>query len=108
MKRPFGFDRAFTGVALELEPAESFRRKAPPPGVLCRLWPWMSGFRASLLFSLLAGLLLAVPGIAAPVLLGLFVDDVLGSGSDSRISRPGTVKVVVRCMAGMGMSDSSS
>ena len=77
-----GFDRAFTGVALELEPAESFRRKAPPPGVLRRLWPWVSGFRSSLLFSLLAGLLLAAPGIAAPVLLGLFVDDVLGSGRD--------------------------
>ena len=28
--------------------------------------------------------------------------------SDSRISRPGTVKVVVRCMAGMGISDSGS
>ena len=74
------FDRAFTGVVLELKPGESFRRKAPPPGVLRRLWPWMSGFRSSLLFSLLAGLLLAVPGIAAPVLLGLFVDDVLRGG----------------------------
>ena len=77
-----GFDRAFTGVILELEPAGSFRRKAPPPGVLRRLWPWMRGFGSSLLFSLVAGLLLAVPGIAAPVLLGLFVDDVLGGGQE--------------------------
>ena len=77
-----GFDRAFTGVALELKPAGSFRRKAPPPGVLRRLWPWVSGFGSSLLFSLFAGLLLAAPGIAAPVLLGLFVDDVLGGGQD--------------------------
>ncbi len=75
-----GFDRAFTGVALELKPSGSFCRKAPPPGVLRRLWPWISGFRSSLLFSLLAGLLLAIPGIAAPVLLGLFVDAVLRGG----------------------------
>ena len=75
-----GFDRAFTGVALELKPSGSLRRKAPPPGVLRRLWPWISGFRSSLVFSLLAGLLLAVPGIAAPGLLGLFVDAVLRGG----------------------------
>ena len=78
----YGFDRAFTGVALELKPSEQFRPKAPPPRVLRRLWPWMSGFRSSLLFSLFAGLLLAVPGIAAPVLLGLFVDAVLGEGQN--------------------------
>ncbi|MDE0448257.1 MAG: cysteine peptidase family C39 domain-containing protein [Spirochaetaceae bacterium] len=72
-----GFDRAFTGVALELGPGESFHRTGRPPGVLRRLWPWVSGFRRSLLFAILAGLLLAAPGVAAPILLGLFVDDVL-------------------------------
>ena len=77
-----GFDRGFTGVALELKPGESFRRTEAPPGMLRRLWPWVSGFRSSLLFSLLAGLLLAVPGVAAPVLLGLFVDGVLEGGQD--------------------------
>ena len=72
-----GFDRAFTGVALELGPGESFRRTGRPPGVLRRLWSWVSGSGRSLLFAFLAGLLLAAPGVAAPVLLGLFVDDVL-------------------------------
>ena len=74
------FDRGFTGVALELKPDESFRRTGRPPGVLRRLWPWVSGFGPSLLFAVLAGLLLAAPGVAAPVLLGLFVDDVLAGG----------------------------
>ena len=78
-----GFDRGFTGVALELKPGKSFQRTGKPPGVLRRLWPWVSGFRSSLLFSLLAGLLLAVPGVAAPVLLGLFIDDVLRGGQDA-------------------------
>ena len=78
-----GFDRGFTGVALEFKPGKSFQRTRKPPGVLRRLWPWLSGFRSSLLFSLLAGLLLAVPGVAAPVLLGLFVDDVLQGGQDA-------------------------
>ena len=77
-----GFDRGFTGVALELKPGRSFRRSRRPPGVLRRLWPWVRGFRPALLFALLAGLLLAVPGVAAPVLLALFVDDVLAGGQD--------------------------
>ena len=77
-----GFDRGFTGVALELKPGESFRRTRRPPGVLRRLWPWVRGFRPALLFALLAGLLLAAPGVAAPVLLALFVDDVLARGQD--------------------------
>ena len=77
-----GFDRGFTGVALELKPGESFRPTPAPPGVLRRLWPWVSGFRTSLLFSSLAGLVLAVPAVAAPVLPGLFVDDVLEGGQD--------------------------
>ena len=76
------FDRGFTGVALELAPAASFRRKAPPPGVLRRLWPWVSEFRPTLLFAVLAGLLLAVPGLAAPVLLALFVDHALAANRD--------------------------
>ncbi len=77
-----GFDRGFTGVALELGPGESFRRTGRPPGVLRRLWPWVSRFRRSLLFAVLAGLLLAAPGVAVPVLLGLFVDDVLTGGQN--------------------------
>ena len=75
-----GFDRGFTGVALELAPGESFRRTGRRPGVLRRLWPWVRGLWQSLLFAVLAGLLLAVPGVAAPVLLALFVDDVLAGG----------------------------
>ena len=77
-----GFDRAFTGVALELKPGASFRRTRRPPGVLRRLWPWVGGFRPALLFSVLAGLLLAAPGVAAPVLVALFVDEVLAGGQD--------------------------
>ena len=77
-----GFDRGFTGVALELKPGESFRGSRRPPGVLRRLWPWVREFRPSLLFALLAGLLLAAPGVAAPVLLALFVDGVLAGGQD--------------------------
>ena len=74
------FDQSFTGVALEFHPTASFRRSQPPPGVLRQLWPWMSGFRTSLLYAVFAGLLLAVPGVAAPVLLALFVEDVLVGG----------------------------
>lgn len=71
------FDRAFTGVALATRPAAGFRRSKAPPGVLRRLWPWLRDFKPTLAFAVLAGLLLAAPGLAAPALLSIFVDYVL-------------------------------
>ncbi len=71
-------DRAFTGVVLRAERSESFVPTGRPPGIFRKLWPWLAPARGALAFSVLAGLLAAVPVAALPVLLGLFVDRVLG------------------------------
>ena len=74
------FDRDFTGVALTFEPGAGFQPGGKPPGILQRLWPWLREYRASLAYAALCGLLLAVPVLAAPLVLSIFVDHVLGGG----------------------------
>ena len=71
------FDRAYTGVVLTAKPGEKFRPGGSPPGVLRELWPWLREVKSPLAFVAACGLLLALPGLALPVLLSLFVDYVL-------------------------------
>ena len=75
------FDAAFTGIVLRAEPTPEFRPGGEPPGILRKLRPWLRGARGSLAYVVLAGLLLAVPALALPVLLAVFIDNVL-SGTE--------------------------
>ena len=74
------FDRDFTGVVLTFKPAATFQPGGRPPGIVRRLWPWLRTYRAMLAYAAVCGLLLAVPVLAAPLLLSIFVDHVLGGG----------------------------
>jgi len=77
------FGRKFTGVVLTLEPGPDFRPGGARPGVVRQLWPWLRGAKAPLSFAMACGLLMVLPGLALPLLLGLFVDEVLGGGESS-------------------------
>ncbi len=77
------FDRAYTGVVLTAKPGEKFRPGGSPPGVLRQLWPWLREVKSPLAFVAACGLLLALPGLAVPVLLSLFVDYVLAGSERS-------------------------
>ena len=72
------FDAQFTGIAMTLQPGPEFRPGGVKPGVLRRIWPWLREAKAPLAFASGCGLLLALPGLALPVLLSVFVDHVLG------------------------------
>lgn len=74
------FDRDFTGVVLALEPTAGFRPGGAPASVVRRLWSWLREFRRALIFAAACGVLLAVPGLSLPLLLSVFVDEVLGAG----------------------------
>ena len=71
------FDRDFTGVALSFSPSNAFEPGGEPPGALRRLWPWLREYRATLVFAAMCGLLLALPMLAVPLVLSVFVDHVL-------------------------------
>ena len=72
------FDQAFTGVVMDMRPGPDFARGGSRRGVLSRAWPWLRDVHGTLVFALLCGLLLAVVTLMSPVLLTVFIDDVLG------------------------------
>lgn len=71
------FDRSFTGVVLRLEPGPDFERGGTPPRVLTGLGQRLRHSIAGLLYVVLAGLALVIPGLAAAVLTKAFIDQVL-------------------------------
>ncbi|MGI8415549.1 MAG: NHLP family bacteriocin export ABC transporter peptidase/permease/ATPase subunit [Nakamurella sp.] len=71
------FDRSFTGVVLHVEPGADFRREGSPPSVLTDLGRRLQHSLSGLLYAVLAGLGLVIPGLAVAVLTKAFIDQVL-------------------------------
>ena len=71
------FDQAFTGVLLTFERGPEFKPGGHPPSVLRSLTQYIDGFRGAIAAAFLVGLMLVLPGLVMPWLLGRFVDEVL-------------------------------
>ena len=71
------FSGGFTGVLLVIQPGPEFQPGGDPPNVARQLWPWLRDVKGPLAFAALCGFLLALPGLALPMLLSVFVDWVL-------------------------------
>ena len=71
------FDSSFTGVALAFEPGPDFERAGTPTTVASVLRERLRGYGPVMTLTLLAGVLLLLPGIAGASLSRLFVDRVL-------------------------------
>ena len=74
------FYESFTGIALAFEPGPDFVASGAKPSVTRHLWRLLRAQRGLLALAALAGLLLAVPGVALAALVGVFVDRVLTNG----------------------------
>jgi NHLM bacteriocin system ABC transporter peptidase/ATP-binding protein len=70
-------DQAFTGVVLTFQPGPEFEKRGEPPRLIPALRSRLAGARSALLFVLLAGLALVIPGLVAPVFSKVFIDSVL-------------------------------
>ena len=71
------FEGSYTGIAISLTPGNNFQKGGSPPSTMAALARRLSGNKAALLFALLAGLGLIIPGLAIPVFSQVFFDDVL-------------------------------
>ena len=71
------FDEAFTGVVLSMKPGPEFEKGGRKPSTVRSLGRRLRGSLRDLAFCVGAGFLLTAPGIAAPVLMQVFVDHVL-------------------------------
>ena len=76
------FDKAFTGVILTFERSPEFRPGGLPPSVLRSLARHLEGFKGAISAAFIVGLLLVMPGLVMPWLLGRFVDEVLVARMD--------------------------
>ena len=74
------FDEAFTGVVLTFQPGPDFERGGKQRGLVASLVPRLRNSRMGLIYVVMAGLALVVPGMLVPTFQGVFVDDVLVRG----------------------------
>ncbi len=74
------FDQAYTGIALIFKKTPAFRRGGESPSLTGALRRRMAGSGSALLFAVLAGLALVIPGLATASFYRVFVDDVLVKG----------------------------
>ncbi|HEV7507457.1 MAG TPA: NHLP family bacteriocin export ABC transporter peptidase/permease/ATPase subunit [Thermoanaerobaculia bacterium] len=73
-------DQAFTGVVLTFSAGPDFVKRGDPPSLVPALKSRLTGTKAALVFVLLAGLALAIPGMVVPVFSKVFLDSVLLEG----------------------------
>jgi ATP-binding cassette, subfamily C, bacterial len=71
------FGDHYSGVALTFRPTPQFQRSGRPTRLLPALWSRLHGYSHTILFGLLAGLLLVLPVLALPVFTSIFIDRVL-------------------------------
>lgn len=73
-------DEAYTGVVLTFSPGPEFVREGSEPELIGALRARLRGSESALLYSILAGLALVVPGLIVPAFSRIFVDQVLVQG----------------------------
>ncbi|WP_223622222.1 NHLP family bacteriocin export ABC transporter peptidase/permease/ATPase subunit [Microbacterium sp. EST19A] len=88
------FDKGFTGVVLRLEPGVDFVKGGKPPPLLTSLGRRLRNSLSGLLYVVLAGLALVIPGLATAVLMKAFVDQVLVAET------PGAIWPILALLAG--------
>lgn len=97
------FDEAFTGVVLTFEPGPEFEEGGSRRSLLKALWDRLEGSGQAVLYVLLAGLALVIPGLVVPTFSKIFVDDVLVGGARSWI-RPLLLAMGITSVALIGLT----
>ncbi|MGM0379454.1 MAG: NHLP family bacteriocin export ABC transporter peptidase/permease/ATPase subunit [Bacillota bacterium] len=71
------FDQAFTGIVLTFEKTEKFEKSGEKPNVIKALSRRLTGVKSSLIFLILVGIAMVIPGLVIPIFSKIFVDDIL-------------------------------
>lgn len=77
------FNQSFTGIALAFTPTPEFKRDGKKPNSLSSLRKRLKGSETALIYIILVGIVLVLPGLAIPVFTRIFIDDILLGGRDS-------------------------
>jgi ATP-binding cassette, subfamily C, bacterial len=77
------FDESYTGVVLVIEPEPNFKKGGRKPSIVTALWRRLQSSLPALIYCIVTGFLLVIPGLAVPVFSQVFVDNILlGNRSD--------------------------
>lgn len=71
------FETSFTGVVIDIKPGEGFQPEGRPYSVYAAVAEKLRKDKWAVIFLLLLGLLMIVPGLATPVFSQIFLDDIL-------------------------------
>jgi NHLM bacteriocin system ABC transporter peptidase/ATP-binding protein len=74
------FSKQFTGIGIEVSPGPEFIKTGGPPSIFSGLLSRFHGMGIPILFVLLTGICLVIPGILLPGFAKIYVDDVLMDG----------------------------
>ena len=74
------FDLAFTGVVLTFEPGDNFKKSGQKSSMLGALTKRLSAVKTALVFLIIIGLLMVIPGLVIPAFTRIFIDDLLLAG----------------------------
>lgn len=96
------FEDGFTGVVLAFEPTPQLQRKGEPPRVLPGIRRRLRGQSGAIVFSVLVGMALVIPGLIIPAFSAVFVDTIL---IDQRVSwaRPLMMALVIAAVLQFGL-----
>lgn len=79
------FNQSFTGVTLAFSPSPEFQRDGKKSSIISILIQRLNSLKAALLYVVLLGLTMVIPGLILPVFSRTFIDDVLLRGKVSWI-----------------------
>ena len=71
------FDKSYTGVVLELHKTSDFEPLGRPTSLFGGFYKWMTGSWLLFIFPMICGVLVAIPGVVAPGLTSVFINDVV-------------------------------
>jgi NHLM bacteriocin system ABC transporter peptidase/ATP-binding protein len=74
-------DEGFTGVVLQFKPAGGFKKTKKVGSLFSFIKAKLKGQKAEIVYLILLGLLLIIPGLLIPVFTKVFVDDILVGGN---------------------------
>ena len=77
------FNQSFTGIVLSFVPTPQFQKDGKKPSLVSALKKRLKGSETALIYIILVGLALVIPGLAIPVFARIFVDDILLGERDS-------------------------
>lgn len=74
------FDLSFTGVVLTFTPTATFQPSGKKNSFFASLRNWLTGSRTAIIYLVILGLLMVIPGLLVPAFSKIFIDNILLEG----------------------------